>query len=357
MNVRVAKDPDKRRGGWALIRLPEGISGQTHLQLRRDEGALTLGPHGWQGSAHAFGPYPIETDAGGPRLRIGPEIVNQMEAYLTVDLILPDLELRETLTWPETVVPALDAFEGGGVAIPDAGGNGLRDSSAGSPAAPRGMAALERTSAVAPPQTASDRPDEVDVPLDRGDRTFESEPVGNESTSGSTGRLRKYWLLPVVLVLFGAVGAATWWWLSLADPVARVPDEPAPSPEAEAVACEAEALRPVLQDETSTAERLWSLVDRCRRAGERDLEVQLVGRLEEMNDPRAIHQFGRWYDPLADTEASPFQSDASNAVIYYKRASAAGAPGAAEDLEALCAMLRGNRDPISETIIEIHCNN
>jgi len=366
MSLRVTKDPGKRRGGWALIRLPEGTSGQSRVQLSRDDGALSLGPHGWQGSEHGFGSYPVEADAKGPRLRIGPEIVNQMEAYLTVEIVLPELALRDTLSWPDTVVPSLDAFEGGGVAAADdESSEKLRGRAATATPTPR-PTSLDRSSTEGsgcagehpePVAATAPQPAAVHAGSHADDARTDDAAVATEPPGERSGRSSLLWLLPM-LVLLVAAGAAGWWWWQSTQTTLAVPprDEPTAPPEPTTVACEADALRPILQEENVPTARLWSLVEVCRDAGERDLEVQLVGRLEDMESPGALQQFARWYDPRGDTDASPFQSDASNAAIYYKRARDAGVEEAAEDLEALCAMLRGDSNPLSATIIEIHCD-
>ncbi|MEM7423848.1 MAG: hypothetical protein AAF334_08990 [Pseudomonadota bacterium] len=116
MSLEITRDPRNRRGGWALIRVSAQEGAQTSVSVRRDEGEFSLGPHGWQGGAHAFGPYTVETDRRGTFVRIGPEIVNHMEEYLTAEIRLPELGLAATLPWPDEILPAPDAFEGGGVA-------------------------------------------------------------------------------------------------------------------------------------------------------------------------------------------------------------------------------------------------
>lgn len=375
MSLTVARDPSKRLGGWALVRLPAGASGSARVVVSRDGGTLFLGPHGWQGGEHAFGPYPIETDSRGALLRVGPEIVNQMEAYVAVEIAVPECAASAALSWPDEILPAPDTLEGDSVRVaaepgepakpPPAGLSGrFGDRSAnGSPIGPPAHGpsdpSLEQISSPgprpAPPQPAPAlEPAARPATTNEGD---EAEPARKRSP------LR--WIVPL-LVLLLAAGAGTFWWWSQ-QPGEPVPDEPVagepapapepapPPPEPEAEACTRDDLVPVLRSQEATPDRLWSLVELCRSAGDRDLEVRVLERLVALEDAEALRQFAQWYDPREDADDSPFGTEVENAVLYYARARAAGSAKAAADLEGLCTMLRGETDLTARRLVAIHC--
>jgi hypothetical protein len=378
MTLDVVRDPSRRMGGAALIRLPDAASGASRVTLRRDEGALCLGPHGWSGAEHAFGPYPIERDGRGAFLRVGPEIVDRMEAYLPVEIALPELGLRETFAWPDEILPTPGAFVGGGVmpasapAATDRGDlSGLRD------------ATPARTPAAAPAPTP-EAAETVEIP-GAATAAVAADGVG-AAEPGSRGRSLLPWLAAALLL---AAGAAGWWAWSTglfapapveeaapadtdaAEPsVAEAPaDAVETGPPAETAAVDPSAAAAPAGDaprawacaradlEAARAvdtAAVWSVADACAGA-DRALERDALGALIERGEGEAMRRWGRLLDPWARPPESPLSPDAADAAVNYRKALEAGVEAARADLDALCAALRADANPMSRPLVAIHC--
>lgn len=347
MSISLRKDPGKRLGGWALILLPGAVTGASTVEIGRGATGEYLGPHGWQGGGHAFGPYTVETTAGGPALRIGPEIVNQIEAYEPLHMILPGLGLSQDLTWPEDILPAPGAMSGGGM------GGTMSDQLA----TPLSQQSPSRVPPPAQPVTPTSLPS-VPIPPSH-DLGMSSGTQLGTLQPGKNIRGRLYVLLTLVVVALCA--AAVWWLVFRPQDPRPFPTSPALAPfatpdPAPALACVRDDVVPALRAEIPDIGGLWNLVELCRGVDDQDLEVRVLERLVALEDARALRRFAQWYDLLISDSPGPFgPPDAANAAQYYKRAIAAGSTEAGADLSALCTHLRGAADGMSHAIVSIHC--
>ncbi len=175
--------------------------------------------------------------------------------------------------------------------------------------------------------------------------------------------------MPLILALVAllALAAAGAWWFTQQGrtPITEVEktsgstEEAAtsdPAPTETAMACEADAIGPILRAAEPDAEALREVAEVCREAGVIDRTVQAMDALKAMGDPEALLWFARQYDPVARPPDSPFASDAGAAAEFYGQAAEAGAEDAAVGLDALCARLRGDGDPISKVVVQMNCD-
>lgn len=101
------EDDDTRSGGgfarllFAIDRKP--APAQLKVTFKRGgEAEPWLGPSGWQASEHAFKALSVSTEPQGLSLVVGPEVVNQIEAFTSVMASLPELEVYGVATWEAT---------------------------------------------------------------------------------------------------------------------------------------------------------------------------------------------------------------------------------------------------------------
>lgn len=360
--------PDRRHplGGYAVVGLGSVAAASASLVIRRLDDGACLGPHGWQGSAHSFGPFPVEGPDAARHIRIGPEIVNYLDAYLAVELSLPEAGITETLTWPESVVPSPDFHEGGGVEPSSvltlkAPKQHIRPGAAPAapepPPAPKPAPASEPTlvypepkpePALAPEPAADPEPVLAAEPRQR---VLEPNP-DPEPESG--GKVR----LAVILSILALILAAALWfayaYLSQKEEVA--PPPPPPPPTLEPV-CTGDSAMQALRDPAHTVQSIRAMVQGCGVSAETlQARALLVDWLAQRGEAAALLQWGRWNDPT-EPGASPFQGaqDLTIAVDYYRRAIAAGAAEARPLLERACTNLRGKTDPLSRMAVNQHC--
>ncbi len=101
------EDDDSRSGGgfarlvFAVDRRPAPSSLIVTFK-RGAEAEPWLGPSGWQASEHAFIALSVSADSRELSLVVGPEVVNQVEAFTSIMAHLPELELYGVATWEAT---------------------------------------------------------------------------------------------------------------------------------------------------------------------------------------------------------------------------------------------------------------
>lgn len=384
MSLSLTKDPAKRLGGWALVRLPAKTAAESTVTVRRSDTAEWLGAADWQGGRYAFGPYPIENDPKGAFVRIGPEIVNRMEPYLPFTMALPELGHEAELDWPEDILPAPEGAVVGGVGRPPDHGN------LGGRIERTGVGVTPEVPLAATPGTAPPEPPLTEEPMrspepqpSAGLRSPENLPTGQMSepepetewkatpSSKAMGLKVLLFVLPVVLI-----AAAVGWWFMLGPgavdeqpvaakggsveegPVMAPPAPPVSEEEGEspAVTCARDNVAGLLRADEPDVEAMRGLAAVCHAAADIDLEVRLWEKLAALSDGQALLRFGEWYDPRENAESRPFgAADAANAANYYKRAIEVGADGAEEALNGLCTHLRGQNDRGSQMVVTIHC--
>lgn len=101
------EDDDSRSGGgfarliFAVDRRPTPSSLIVTFKRGVDADPW-LGPSGWQASEHAFRALSVSADSRELSLVVGPEVVNQVEAFTSIMAHLPELELYGVATWEAT---------------------------------------------------------------------------------------------------------------------------------------------------------------------------------------------------------------------------------------------------------------
>ncbi len=356
MSISLKKDPAKRLGGWALLRLPAGSAGSTTVAVRRADTGEWLGGADWQGARHGFGPYPVETGPNGPFVRIGPEIVNRMEAYLPLAFSLSEIGLEGEASWPENIPPAPEGHGGGGVGAAPAASLGGKRAGAGGGAM------------VPPPVEPAPQP--VQPPVEPEPQpSVEPPPPPTSPPDPTTGDGKKKSgapFLALLLALLVAAGALGWYFTlgpGAGSPTEIVEEETAPPVEQAAIVerepapqCVRDEVAGVLQADDATAEDFRTYAEICRSAGDADLEVRLLERLANDGDAEALKRFAVFYDPRDAEAPRPFgPADAANAASYYKQAIEAGSTTADAALQGLCTYLRGADTTEARMVTMIHC--
>ena len=78
-------------------------------------------------------------------------------------------------------------------------------------------------------------------------------------------------------------------------------------------------------------------------------------------DANCLMRYGEWYDPEVDARSAfeendpAFERDLGTAAGYYKRAVAAGAPGAVENLDRVCTALRARPGLVAQMAVGTYC--
>ncbi len=343
MTLAVKKDPKKRRGGYALLRLSEALHQETSVSIQRDDDGQWLGPHGWQGSGHAFGPYPVETDAKGAFLRLGPEIVNRLEAYQAVTISAQDLGLSSSLAWPDDVLHSLERFEGGGVAAADTndlsaetiGAESTKTSPPEPPVEPPAAAPIPEPKPEPPPAPPPPHPEPIEE-QDREDNLEKPDPPIRPDPAKK--RRSSVWLLVVLLVAAAAAGA----WYVLTQ-----------EKQATGLACNQEAVSDAVG--ANAEANLVALTGICSTEENRDQLMAVVRKLVELDNAEGLLHLARWYDPSLDVAQRPLAADATSAAEYYQRAQRAGATTAGQGLDSLCNWLESSGDLLSRPIVKLYC--
>lgn len=335
MKIEVKPDPKQRLGGYALVVLHDidAAATETDIVLQRTADSSYLGPDGWQGGRHSFGPYPVEQSAKDVVVRIGPEIVDHVEEYAQVDLNLPALESSGRIEWPPEVLPSPNAYRGGGVHSA-----GLQN--------PPGTT----VSATSPPSTEPEPEPETDP---------EPSPASGDdiSTDGPQEEKRRRSILPwvaggllavVVLVLIGL------WYVYPGLFPFLPPASQSVQEQDTSLTCTADAVNAVLRDPASDLEDIRRLRETCVKTGDVKSIVSLCERLIDKGDPGCLARYGRWYDPTVEANG-PFPKNAGIAVRYYSEAAKAGAADAAEQKANMCELLRKKTDPLSANAVATYC--
>ena len=344
MSLAIMRDPAKRMGGSALITLPAGDSATASVVVTMDGGASTLGPHGWQGGGHVFGPYNVESGPRGQFIRVGPEIVNQMEAYDPVEISVPERSASVALSWPADILPSPDGASGGGVRV--VGDSELAGKAASSkpPEPPPQPPPPPPPTVQEPPPAAPPKPKPEPGPEPKPEPKSNPEPPA--PTPSNPKRSRSMLIVPIALALAAIIGAVIFFTSTETAP---------PAPAMPTADCTRDHLRTVLRDTEVTVATLRPLLTACQTANDRDLEVRVLDRLAALGDAKALNQFAEWYDPATAAGTSPFTADPELAARYYKRAIDAGSADAEAKMGQLCTTLRGRPDRPAKVIVEIYC--
>ena len=356
MTIDIRPDPRHRHGGHAIIKLARTTAKQTSIVLRKPEDSNYLGPDGWQGSEHRFGPYEIVSGPKQQYLRLGPEIVNHMEPFLALEISLPEIGIKERTTWPENVLPAPDIHEGGGV------GTGRPDEEPKPEPKPEPPPEPEPP-APEPPAPPPPEPEPAELPV---------EPEAG--TADVSWLRRNHGLMIAFPLLLVILGTALWYWypdiiefiendevVTEPEPEPEPEPDPEPEPEPRRAECDTATIESALRSGTTSAEELSSLRDLCQARGDLRLEFDLCERLMPGGDANCLMRYGEWYDPEVDAPSAfeendpAFERDLGTAAGYYKRAVAAGAPGAVENLDRVCTALSARPGLVAQMAVGTYC--
>jgi VCBS repeat-containing protein len=111
MTLEIVDDESKPEGGYALVTVSgQGGAANNPLSIvvrRFREGDACLGPRGWQPGEHKFKLEAQRDENGDLVLVIGPQIVNVVEEYDSIELRIPEINFAESLRWPP-LTPSLD---------------------------------------------------------------------------------------------------------------------------------------------------------------------------------------------------------------------------------------------------------
>ena len=333
--ISVKPDPAHPRGGHAELSLPEDkLAGETaQVAVFDNYSERFLGDAGWQPVKVMFGPYTVRREGGQAHLVIGPEIVNQIEEYANVKLIVGDAE--QDVSWPDDVVPAPGAAKIGGI---------------------MGTKAAEVTAASALSAKMPEAEPEPEV-----ENTPEPTPLPMEDPLEAPTKGGKGGLIAALLLLVVLAAGLAYWFLVMGDtpevPVAESVVAPAPVAEA-SDPCAAEALRGL----DGFAAQAAALRD-CAGNASADTALGLVERAAAAGNADALLLFGTVYDADAlDTVIEEqigltFGDAPATAAEYYARAITAGSAQASENLAALCTRMADMTDTLVQGAVTDYCGN
>lgn len=341
MKLVIRPDPGAPAGGHALLELPAGTLAETEVRVAVQEsyGERWLGPDGWQRERYGFGPFPVQRSGSADRIRIGPGIVDRIEEYTPLRIVLG--VVVHDVIWPDSVGPRAGAAATGAIR-------------------PARRPEAEEPAAEEPPSPPSPEPAPGSVP--ESGALPDSPPDAEEEAPSPPpgGRRRWRWiLLPAVLL---AALAAAWWWSRF-----EGEDQPASTgeatenlsagPEGRGPVCDYEGLRAV-DGGFVAVERA---IRRCGAALAPDAALRLVEDAAARDDPAALALFGALYDGgVEDARIErviglSFGDDPAKAAEYYARAVRAGAEGVRPRLAAVCARLRGAEGTLEKGAFDDFC--
>ncbi len=331
MSLVIRPDPAAPAGGHALLELPAGTLAETEVRVAVQEsfGERWLGPDGWQRERHGFGPCPVQRTTHADRIRIGPEIVDRIEEYTPLRIVLG--VVAHDVIWPDSVGPRAGAAAAGGIR-------------------PAGRSEPEEPAPPAPePEAAPQSPPRPE------DEATDPAPGGRRRRGW-----RMWWIVPPAIL--AAALAAGWWWLYAreggdgADPEAAIRTTPGQAVSAQP-GCSYEALRSVAGGFV-VVERA---IRRCGAGLAPDAALRLVEDAAAQGDPAALALFGALYDGAVEDArierviGLSFGDDPAKAAEYYARAVRAGAEGVRPRLGAVCARLRGAEGTLEKGAFDDFC--
>jgi hypothetical protein len=322
--------------------MPEAaLSGETtEVAVYDNFSERFLGEAGWQATKVLFGPYEVRREGGAARVVIGPEIVNQIEEYANVKLMVGPLE--QDIGWPDDVVPAPGAAKIGGIM-----GTALKEKTA------KGTLTAKIPEAAPAPEPEPAAAPKAPSPPPQAPVEKETAAVKPGGKAGLVAGL-------VALALI-AVGVAYWMMNreSAPEPApVAVVEPPLPVPPLETNPCSLDALS-ALAGFAAQAEALAS----CAGEASADDALGLVERAAAADDPQALLLFGTVYDgaasagPIEEIIGLTFGDVPATAAEYYARAVAAGSEEARVQLDALCERMAAMTDTLARGAVADFCND
>ena len=348
-------------GGYALIHVSAPMAeGDRDLAFERPGSDKPyLGPNGWQTQA-----VTLQADAvlAGPTqttLKIGPDIVDQIDEDWRILIRLPGIDFESTLFWP--AITRSGRTQRTTALAP---GEQTTLSQKHTP--------LKRAPAAAPDPAPEPAPEPIPVTSVHAGAASPPRPGHARVLAGA--------LLALVLLL--CAGGAFWWFQtrpageasgSPANIVAAPPDS-APAANVET----AERTAPARPAQVSPAERkaelqrlaqsgspgdLYAFGRQSLQAGDRETGYLAVDIAQQRGHGEAMMQVGRWYDPRHHGADRMFsRPNSEQAARYYKRAYETGLSAGGDELRGLCSALSRDppADPVEQdaaaTLLSTSCN-
>ncbi len=343
--IDIRPDAAHPQGGYAVLVLPgDAVQGDSvPVSVRDNYGGRFLGENGFQATQVAFGPYAVERAGADARIVIGPEIVNQIEEYTPVRILVGDA--AADVSWPDSVVPAPGAPAIGGIyRAPGATGSALTGTQA-PPVSP-------------PPAPARPDPEPAPAPVPAPPEATLA-PAQDTPAARAEKPARRLPMIVGLLALLAIGGAAAYLLLMPEEvpttPVAAAPPPPPPAP---TEPCATETLDAAFGTGFAA---LSDLLRACTTQVSADDALRYVERAADAGDAAALALFGTLYDgertdPAIETDIGLTFVDAPDrAASYYARAVEAGSDTAADYLHATCTRLEGLSDTLSQGAFADHC--
>ncbi len=339
MTLKVHPDPQQRAGGYAFLELPEAslpdgavtvmvfdAYGERWLAPSEEPGGrIGIGNANWQADPVEFGPYDVHRHDGADWVRIGPEIVNKLDEYAALRLVVNGQS--HDVTWPDSVPPRAGAAVLGGL----------------KPVMREQGETVQEPVVVAPVIDAAPEP-ETDMHLPAAEEPGPAVPP--EGRGG--GRL----VLTLLLSALVIVAALAWYfWPDKAS-------EPAVVTEVTEETCTPVALAAI---PGGFGDRLEA-IRACGAELSADAVLSLIEEAAAGNDPVALRLFGTLYDGedldprIENLIGLSFDDDPARAAEYYHRAVEAGSGPAKDLLAATCERLSKSDATLSKGAYDDFCS-
>ena len=362
MSLTVHTDPQEPAGGFAFLELPGGSLGAGRVMVavlevygsrwlgpsQADGNKVEIGDANWQGERHDFGPYLVHAHDGADWVRIGPEIVNKIEEYTPLRLMVGTLS--EDVTWPDDVPPRAGAAVLGGL-----------QSTALASTQDKGSALMGNANIPEPEPEPTPPPIPPEI---TPEPEPELEPTVISLPSKKTDKTL-WWLLLLLVVLLGLVLGAAWWffWREQSGlPVAKPPVADSdiktvePNTGDPMPLCTSAALTD-LGGFAATRDAIRA----CGDALSPDTVLTIVEDAASAGDKDALLLFGTLYDEatvdarIETVIGLSFSDNPALAAEYYARARAAGSVEAEARLRGVCAFLAGENDVMAKGAFDDFC--
>lgn len=308
--------------GWAWLEVFAAVPRGFTFQLSAPNSQKPhLGPHGWQSGPYEFEPREVVATAGGTRILVGPEIVDNMHEDMLVKFEITATGYVARAHWPDIPVS--------GVHDPGA--------SAGAPS-PDVFRPLPR-SPLTEPRGETERLDTPPLVVDTlGPSQHWTERLRREAVA-SVQAVRR--ITPTAAILLASIAFLVFAGIGYAyvDTRRSFPAQVS----GPALVAQADEAKRVLMSGERQPDRLFSLGTMLYRTpgGSRDLAVQAIQRAAEYDHVPALLWLGKAADPVRtewqDTRREP---NAAEALAAYSKAAGLG-NGEARNLSAgVCDHLR-----------------
>ncbi|MEM9967999.1 MAG: hypothetical protein AAF755_07870 [Pseudomonadota bacterium] len=355
-SLRITPDPTRPHGGAALIYLPRQSDPQAEILISvqnrysglwlaptaGEDEMIQVGEANWQAEPHAYGPYPVEVANDRAFARIGPEIVNKLEEFAPLTLLVNDHAFETT--WPEDVFPRVGAALTGSV-------HGIAR-----PAKTGERGDLVGHATVSDEKEAEQDPQPQEVTEDAPE--IDGDPAGPIDELAQERRPFRYGLLAAVVCLLLALFIVTALIIQDEDPpVARQSDENVETVVETTPDCSFQALRSRIE-----LEAIREALNNCGAQATSDTALMLLEQASGANDAAALIAFGKLYDEAeVDTLFEEqfglnFPDDPSQAAAYYARANDLGDAAATTLLSRICTRLTDSTDVLSQGAYNDYCS-